>query len=239
MMLKLNARMFSWFISPRHRRFRLSFGIIFLFLVALSAGYLFSDTSAAVGWGIVSKKRSCEPVLLPDLESNPQFHSSPGDAESSGYVTYSKNYQDGANLSTYAAFGKFSISPQECSITAPPFLVLIVFIRVDAFVRRAIIRRTFGSLANYGKQTDSCEGVSKESSEQGDPQGVRLLFILGLTEDHDIQVKLEDEAHLFGDIIQSEAFYDTYRQAARKGRHVSLHPQPSPKPGGSLRMVHS
>lgn len=123
----------------------------------------------------------------------------------------------GADLRSYSAFDKFIISPEGCSISAPPFLLLVVFTRFDAFQRRSVIRETYGNVARHRKNiTDLC-GSRKGKLKVNGPRGVRLLFIVGKTDEPKLQEQLAVEAKVFGDIIQSDAFVDTYGEATRKG----------------------
>ncbi|XP_055346161.1 beta-1,3-galactosyltransferase 9-like [Paramacrobiotus metropolitanus] len=122
-----------------------------------------------------------------------------------------------AEISSYDAFDRFAISPLPCSNSTPPFVLLIVFTRPDAFLRRDTIRRTYGSLAvESGTHRHTCSH-GRPDAGRGVPLGFRLLFIVGLTVSGAIQRGIADEAARTGDIIQTEAFVDDYGQATRKG----------------------
>ncbi|XP_055347277.1 beta-1,3-galactosyltransferase 5-like [Paramacrobiotus metropolitanus] len=97
---------------------------------------------------------------------------------------------------------QYTIMPKTCAeMPVKPFLVLIVFSRIDAFDLRTAIRTTWGSLADT-----KC--------------GIRLLFMFGRVYKDNLQRKLEAEAEKYGDIIQSNQFDDVYRSAAQKAIHL-------------------
>lgn len=96
---------------------------------------------------------------------------------------------------------QYLINPDPCDVRTNILALIIVTTRVDGFDRRRAVRSTWGSLV-----TPSC--------------GVRLLFMLGAAKGKSVQKLIDSEALLYGDIIQSDLFEDSYTTASAKSLYL-------------------
>ncbi|XP_055348369.1 N-acetyllactosaminide beta-1,3-N-acetylglucosaminyltransferase 4-like [Paramacrobiotus metropolitanus] len=94
---------------------------------------------------------------------------------------------------------QYTISPKPCEPGI--FLVVAVITAPRNAGIRAMIRRTWGSLAGSSCQT-------------------RMLFMLGRVHSTTTQQLLEEEAREHGDLLQSSQFDDTFRSSTIKTLHL-------------------
>lgn len=124
--------------------------------------------------------------------------------QNSSVPVYLKSTQHAAENSALleSITSQYTINPYPCDILPiKPSLVIIVTGRVTGFELRQAIRATWGSLAS-----PVC--------------GVRLLFMVGATNNATYQDRLTTEGAMYGDLIQSNQFDDTYSTAAAKSLHL-------------------
>ncbi|XP_055329921.1 beta-1,3-galactosyltransferase 5-like [Paramacrobiotus metropolitanus] len=95
---------------------------------------------------------------------------------------------------------QYKSSPQPCA--PDTFLVVAVITAPRNAGVRAMIRRTWGSLAGAACRT-------------------RLLFMLGRVHSHSTQQHLDEEAREHGDLLQSNQFDDTFRSSTIKAMRQS------------------
>ncbi|XP_071486464.1 beta-1,3-galactosyltransferase 5-like [Diadema antillarum] len=88
------------------------------------------------------------------------------------------------------------------SIPEEILLVIAVYSAPSNRARRDAVRHTYGNQSVWPVSTE------------GAPM-VRVVFMLGATNDKSLQSQLEEESDLYGDIVQ-EAFQDTYLNLTRK-----------------------